>query len=163
MYALGENGAVFPTTLQGGGQVLSVEGQRALYVVRSTYSVVLRDPLEEATLDFLWPVRIEVIAGHLLVRFIVLEKNLGSYFERPYYVGDRSAEEKSVLQDVFSQIGELPAADLHAGVKALWAEGFMDSIRTQYKKPISTASETMDEERGIKDRQLGGDRTAWRY
>jgi hypothetical protein len=36
-------------------------------------------------------------------------------------------------------------------VKKLWGDGFMDSPKTHYKKSISTASEAMDEERGIKE------------
>jgi len=32
----------------------------ALYMSRVTYDIVLRDPLEETTLDFLWPIKIEL-------------------------------------------------------------------------------------------------------
>jgi hypothetical protein len=47
--------------------------------------------------------------------------------------------------------GPLAPADLHKGIKKLWSDGFMDSSRAKYKTPISTAQETMDEERGIKE------------
>jgi hypothetical protein len=105
-----------------------------LFIIRSQYSVVLKNPLEEATLDFMWPVRVDVVERYWAVRFVVLEKNLTSYFARPYYLGGRTVEEKSVLQWLVNEYGLVPA-DLHKGVKALWAEDFMDSYRAEYRKP----------------------------
>jgi hypothetical protein len=64
-------------------------------------------------LDFLWPIRLDLTDNHVIVRFVVLEKNLSSYFDRPYLVSGRSA--------------------------------------AKYKKAISSASEVMDEELGIKE------------
>jgi hypothetical protein len=45
----------------------------------------------------------------------------------------------------------LTVVDLHKGIKQLWADGFMDCFRATYKKPMSVASEQMDEEKGIKE------------
>ncbi len=92
--------------------------------------------------------------GHLVVRFVVLEKNVSSHYGgRKAYIESRSVEEDSVLQLVASSFrDELKPTDLHKGVKKLWGDGFIDATRTRYKKPISTASETMDEERGIREK-----------
>jgi hypothetical protein len=134
-------------------RVLDVKGKHALYLIKMRYGVVLKDPIEEASLEFLWPFRLDLIRGHLAVRFVVLEKNIATYFGgRSSYISSRSVEEKSVLQEVAASFnGELERADLHEGVKKLWEGGFMDATRTRYKKPISTASEAMDEEIGIKE------------
>jgi hypothetical protein len=139
-----------PAGVPGGEQVINQAGVHALYVVRTEYNVVLKDPLEEATLEFLWPVRIEIGPQHLIIRFVVLEKNLGSYFDRPYYLGGKTVDEDTLLLELL-KAGALSTTDLHKGVKKLWDDGFMDSPRAKYKKAISIASEAMDEEKGIKE------------
>jgi len=145
-----DNFEQLPATLFGVGErVTAPERSSQLYLVRSGYEVVLRDPLEEQILHFLWPIRIDVWPTVLCARFVVLEKNLGSYFDRPFYVGRRLHDEDSLVEQLSSELG-VAAVDLHAGVKALWAEDFMDSGRTKFKKANSTASEAMDEDLGIK-------------
>ncbi len=123
------------------------------YLIRLQYSVVLREPLEETTLEFLWPVRFDFTENHLIVRFVILERNIGTYFSgRPCYMERRSTDEKTVLQIIRDEAQDtFHPTDLHKGVKQLWDDGFMDSPKAQYKKTISTASEAMDEERGIKE------------
>jgi hypothetical protein len=145
----GENAVALPDTLQGLAPI-KVTADNALFILRSEYSVVLKDPYEDATLEFLWPVRIELTDAHLIARFVVLEKNLGSYFERPYLLNSRSADEKDVVRELATGLG-VATADLHAGVKKLWIENYMDSSRARYKRPQSLAFEAMDEERGIKE------------
>jgi hypothetical protein len=137
-----------PAEVAGAQAAKVVPNSHSLYVVRVKHRVVLRDPLEETSIDFLWPVRVEASAQHLVIRFVTLEKNLGSYFDRPYYVGDRDVDEKDIVPPMTN--GLVPA-DLHKGVKKLWGDGFMDSHRTSFKKPTSRASEAMDEERGIRE------------
>lgn len=139
-----------PDTIEGGERVHEAAGDHALYLVRSITTIVLKNPLLETTLEFLWPIRVQIADAHLIVRFVVLEKDLGAYFEGSYYVGDRGLDEKDIIASMVRG-HDLAAADLHQGVKALWANGFMDSSRTKYKKPISLASEAMDEERGIRE------------
>jgi len=139
-----------PASITDGEKVREVADDHALYITRSVNQVVLKDPLEETTLEFLWPVRIEIRGPYLIVRFVVLEKNLGSYFERSYYIGNRGIDEGDVLEPLVESL-TLVSADLHKGVKQLWADGFMDSCRTRYKTPVSLASEIMDEERGIRE------------
>jgi hypothetical protein len=144
------DGAItFPASIVGGEKILEIAGVRALYVTCTKYQIVLRDPLEETTLDFLWPVRIELNLDYVIVRFVVLEKNPSSYFDRPVYVGGKTIGEKNILSDIQASLTLTPA-DLNKGIKKLWADGFIDSSRTKFKKTKSTASEIMDEERGIK-------------
>jgi hypothetical protein len=140
------NGAVNLPDVHGGEKIAS-SAQETLYIIRATYSVVLKDPLEEVELDFLWPVLVQVRDGHIVVRFIALEKDVQSYFDRQCYVARKTIDEKKVLEDL--NIGA--PTDIHQGIKTLWAEGFMDSPRARYKKPESTAWEAMDEERGIRE------------
>jgi len=141
--------AMTPGTMPGGSMVLDLGNAGALYVVRSTYTVVLRDPLDETTLDFLWPIRIDFTDDHLILRIVVLEKTVSAYFDRPCYVADRSIDEKMILSAV--EALALKRTDLHKGIKKLWEDGFMDSPRAKYKKAISSASESMDEELGIRE------------
>src|ERR1019366_10580520 len=66
----------------------TVANVRSLFVLRITYSVVMRNPLEEAEIDFLWPIRVEFSPDgpYLVLRFVVLEKTVSAYFDRPCYV-----------------------------------------------------------------------------
>jgi hypothetical protein len=131
------------------GERVSQDGKHALYLSRVKYAVMLRNPPEETTLEFLWPVKIELLAKYLVVRFIVLEKNASSYFDRPTYVAGKSLTEKTVLAGI--QTAALVPADLNKGVKKLWEDSYLESTRSNFKKQFSTSSETMDEEKGIKE------------
>lgn len=131
------------------------EERRQLYIINFEYKVVLRDPLEEKSLNFLWPLRLDFTAKHLIARFVILEKNISSYVEgRPYYLDRKSAEEEALLEQVKRQtMGQLDlnVVDLHKGVKKLWELGLIDSSRARFKKAFSTAFEAMDEDRMIKE------------
>ena len=137
-----------PEEVVGGERVHTLADQ-ALYIVRTSYSVVLKDPLEETELNFLWPIQIRLKPQHLILRFVALEKNVSSYFERQCYVVRKSIEEKTVLEDL--ELLDLQPTDIHQGIKTLWDNGFMDSPRAKFKKPMSLASEAMDEELGIRE------------
>lgn len=127
----------------------SSDGGRTIALLKASFTVYLRDPIEETVVDFLWPIRMEHLHGHLVVSFVVLERNPCVYYEeRDCYQLARTLDERGV-------IGRLEAmgykrADLHAGIKGLWAENLIDSFKTKYRKPTSTATEHMDEELGIK-------------
>lgn len=123
----------------------------ALYLLRSHYDVFLAEPLAQVVLEFLWPFRIEIVGDYVVIRFIVLEKNLDSYYGTRFKVGTRTVDEAAVVAAVAAHLGLEERADLHKGIKALWDAGFMDSPRTRYKKPQSMATEVMDEERGIRE------------
>jgi hypothetical protein len=138
----------FPEAVCGGERVAHIAGVSALYIIKVRHKVILNDPLENDHIDFLWPVLLEILPEYLLVRFVSLEKDLASHFQRPCIVRSRSVDEADVLLELKGIHAE--PSDLHKGVKALWEDGFMDAIRTKYKKPHSEASETMDEAKGIR-------------
>jgi hypothetical protein len=142
---------LLPPTLLDEPPALVIPSVRSLFVLRARYSVVLRSPLEETFIDFLWPIRLEITEDriHAVLRFVVLEKAVTQYFDRPCYVPDRSIDEKAIIKDVERWAPE--RADLHKGIKILWENGFMDSSSATLKKALSMASETMDEELGIRE------------
>ena len=156
VYVFSHNGsAKLPAHVVDGEKVLDVDGIRGLYLNRAKYVVVLRDPLEEDTLEFLWPISVELKRIHhsapkdyMIVRFVVLEKNVSSYFDRPAYIAGKSITEETVLAGITAG---LTTADLNKGIKKLWADGYIESTRSRFKKKYSLSSETMDEERGIKE------------
>ncbi len=139
-------GTTLPDGVIGGERVNVTGTDSAFYIVRTSYSVVLKDPLDETELDFLWPIKIQLTDKYMIVRFVAMEKNVSSYFDRACYVVRKSIEEKTILKGV-----NLEAADIHQGIKKLWNDGFMDSPRTKFKKPKSLAMEAMDEEMGIRE------------
>lgn len=140
------------TTLPKG--LLGAEGhfpnaETGIYIIRTTFTTLLRDPAEETTIDFLWPVALQLSGKYLVLRLVSLEKNLSSYFERPCYVAGRSIEERDVLKEMSGLTGGI--TDVHKGIKKLWQEAAIDSPRAKFKKPKSMASEAMDEELGIRE------------
>jgi hypothetical protein len=81
----------------------------------------------------------------------MLEKNLDSYFERPAYISGRNVGEDEVVSTLCSAAGDVHATDLHKGIKALWANGFMDAPYAKYKTALATASQAMDGSLGIRE------------
>jgi hypothetical protein len=140
--------AVLPETIPDGEQVLSVKNH-ALYLARITYQVVLLDPPKNDSIEFLWPIQIELLKKHLIIRFVVLEKNIASYFDREIMLRGKSLSEEVVTSSVLTD-GTLSASDLNKGIKALWAGDLIDAFRIKYKKPGSTNTQNMDEEQGLK-------------
>jgi hypothetical protein len=65
-----------PHAITGGERVFLEGDEEALYVIRTSYSVVLKDPLEETELEFLWPVLVHHTRERLVVRFVALERTL---------------------------------------------------------------------------------------
>jgi hypothetical protein len=131
-------------------EVLHVDGSgRTIVLTKAVFSIFLKDPLEENTVEFLWPMRIERFASYLLFSFMVLERNPCVYFDRDCYQSARSIDERGIVRNLES-LG-FTRVDLQKGIKMLWDENFIDSCRTRYKKPMSTATEHMDEELGIKE------------
>ncbi|HYU45287.1 MAG TPA: hypothetical protein VEK84_03805 [Terriglobales bacterium] len=140
-------GARLPDTLAGGERV-DVSDDQAVYIIKTTYTVVLREPLEEVKIDFLWPVRVVLTRSNIVLRFIVLEKNIDAYVDREGHVASRTVEEETVLEGPY--FSALTRTDIHKGIRELWNSGFMDAARTRFKKPQSLASEAMDQGRGIR-------------
>ncbi len=130
-------------------EVLGVANQgQTLALTKAVFSIFLKDPLEENTVEFLWPVRLEAVSGYTVVSFVILERNPCVYFDRDCYQSARSLDERGIVRNLES-LG-FKHTDLQKGIKALWDENFIDSFRTSFKKPKSVATEKMDEELGIK-------------
>jgi len=115
-----------PSATLGGEPPARVVGDmRALYVLRTTYEVVLREPLEETSIDFLWPIRLEISPDgpYIALQFVVLEKTVSAYFDRPCYVPDRNVEEKGIVKEVQQWAAERPTcirASRNCGKISLW-------------------------------------------
>ena len=139
----------FPPSIGSAVRVHEVVENLAIYVVRVVFNVVLSEPFERAETEFLWPFRVEVKPHYFVVRFVALEKNMETYFDRQFYGLKRSLDEEDLLSDVLSAY-PFSLADLHKGVKSAWDDNVIDATRVRYKKPISTASEEMDEMRGVR-------------
>ncbi|MDP9113127.1 MAG: hypothetical protein M3O20_05540 [Acidobacteriota bacterium] len=149
VFTLGQGQLTFPVGLAGGEQIHQAADTQAMYMVRVNHKVILSDPLEHAHMNFLWPILIQRLGDNLVLRSVGLEKDLEAYFDRPCFVRSRDIEEDDVIEELAPL--HLGVADLHAGVKSLWENGFMDAIRTTFKKPYSQASEKMDEGKGIRE------------
>jgi len=66
------------------------------------------------------------------VRFVVLQKNASSYFDRPTYVAGKNLDEKSILNGI---IAGLTPADINKGIKKLWSDGIIDSLCCRFCSP----------------------------
>ena len=152
VFVLGvKDGAVLPATIKGEAPT-SASADSALYILPVAYEILLREPLEETTIDFLWPIKVEFGPNreYALLRVIVMEKGVSQYFgERPCFVSERSVEEKDVVAEV--EPWAAGRIDLHKGIKELWNTGFMDAPSAKVKKALSMASEIMDEALGIRE------------
>ena len=116
---------------------------------------MLQAPLEHATITFLWPVKVETTATNIIVRFVVLERNVTAYFNRTAYPAERGIEEVDILASIVSALPDinLTRCDLHKGVKKLWADEFMDAFRTGYKTAKFAGTVKMHEEKGIRENE----------
>jgi hypothetical protein len=150
-----------PVAGAGGGEgVLAQVGKNegsALYLYWSEFTAVLTEPFEKVTLKFLWPVRFDFTKDTAILRFIVLEKNISAHFNGREYIGAHKVTDEAVVLNSLLAGLECPVSqtDVHKGLKKLWHDGLIDCTRVRYKKPNSTATEVMDEERGIKERNPG--------
>ena len=112
----------------------------ALYLARIEYAVVKLVLLEHDSIEFLWPIRIELHQNYLLVRFVVLEKSVRSYFDlKKSLVRGKSLSEEMITTSVLAD-GTVGPADLNKGFKALWHEDRIDAARIRYKKPGSVVT-----------------------
>jgi hypothetical protein len=140
-----------PQTLGGGTRVKNAP-RGALYIVQAVTEVVLLDPYEDASIRFLWPIRLETIEDRVALRFVVLEKNVPSYFERQALVRGHGPSEEQLVAEIMHEM-ELEPLDIHKGVKSLWRTKFMDCHYAKYRKSKSAAIEIVDknERYGIRE------------
>jgi hypothetical protein len=126
-----------------------------LYIMKYKQRVIVLEPkLQEVPLIFLRPIRLEFTGQQLIVRFIKLEKNPKTYVPGQSYASVRTGlEEKPILSALEASLVDelkLKPLDLHKGIKKLWKDEFIDSSKAQYRKAISTASETMDAKKMVR-------------
>lgn len=141
--------ATLPESIPSGERV-KLEQDHALYLAHIDYEVVEMGPQPTySSIRFLWPVRIELHQKYLLVRFVVMEKNIGSYFDQKVTVRDKSLSEEIIMGNLLVD-GTFGTADLNRGFKALWHQDKIDVSRIRYKEPDSTVTRSMDEEKGLK-------------
>jgi len=154
VYVFSHDGdAVLPQSITN-GEIVKSDGDHALYLARIEYTVVQLDPLKYSSIDFLWPLRIELHQNYLLVRFVVLEKSIASYFEKDVVVRGKSLSEETIMGGLLVD-GTISRADLNKGFKALWHRDRIDATRIRYKEPEATVTRAMDEEKGLKQTNPG--------
>jgi hypothetical protein len=149
VYVFSHDGsAVLPADVPHGEQV-KAEKDHALYVARVKYTVVRLEPLKYDSIEFLWPIRIDLHPRYLLLRFVVLEKNVASHFQQEVVVRGKSLSEETVIAGILAD-GTVGRADLNRGIKSLWQADRIDATRIRYKKPGSIVTQSMDEQKGLK-------------
>jgi hypothetical protein len=141
-----------PKTVPDGDRVRHAKAETALYLVRAETQVMLADPPQETSIIFLWPIRLDVTAKFAVVRFIVLEKDIPSYFQRKSFTGSTSVDEQQIINSISGEMA-LTKLDIHKGVKHLCKTKYMDCHSTRYRKSKSSAAEFVDktEPKGIRE------------
>ena len=123
------------------------------YLLDLRFEVVLLETLSRESIDFKWPILLVVQPDLLMAKFTIMEKDVRSYFQDAdtgrIVVSRRSVDETAIVKLLRDQLlrsdVKLEPLDINRGVKALWAQGYIDSQETRFKKPRSTSNETMDE------------------
>lgn len=132
------------------------EGERHLYyLLERSYHIVLDSPLEYSELEFSWPVKLVVAPDHVRAHLTIMAKNPTAYIPdgrglikaTPY-----PTEQDLVrgLQLATGMAGHLRPMDLNRGIKALWAADEYDAPVVQYKRPVATSRDVMDEDFTVK-------------
>lgn len=134
---------------------ISGSASTALFLAESVTEVVLvqaEGPPQATQIKFLWPLRIDLIDGFVAVRFVILEKDIQSYFNVQALTRGHGISEEKLLEGIVADMS-LVVLDVHAGMKHLWRNKFMDCYFTKYKKSKSSASENMNkgEKKGIRE------------
>jgi hypothetical protein len=161
IYVFGHDGEVKKTPSAGtsaGERVLDQQDKNegsALYLYWAEFSAVLTKPYQDATLKFLWPFRFEFTKSNVLVRLVVIEKNLSAHFGgREYVAAKKLTDEEGLISSMLNGLGvPLSTTDLHKGIKKLWKDYSIDCVRVLYKDPYSTESTMMNEECGIREKK----------
>ena len=138
-----------PTELPESVVLDSEPGVYSIFLAKKKFDVILTDTMERKSLTFVWPFKVQILQGCLIVQFVMLEKNLRSHLQDKYVVEFKGIEEDQILQGL-RPLGVFPA-DIHKGIKKLWDDGFMDCPRLKYVDPDSTTETVMKESRGIKE------------
>ena len=125
--------------------------RRLLYIAEVEFHVVYTNPLGEDRIKFLWPIRLEFIRRILIVRFVMMEKDVRTYFgEGVSRTVGRSLSETDVNTHLGNVLTELEPLDINKGIKHLWEKDRIDGLKIRYRKAKSMSTETMDAGAGVK-------------
>jgi hypothetical protein len=148
-----DDNVVLPEDFSGAERVVSAP-DHALYIIKRHYEVVKLDPPQNSSIDFLWPIRLELTKKYLLVRFVVLEKDLSTYFDRQIMLRSKSPSEEAMTGGLLPD-GTVFAADINKGIKALWAKDLIDATKLRFDMPDSADSKTMNGAKELKKTNPG--------
>jgi hypothetical protein len=124
--------------------------KRFICTPKVAFSVVVRNPIEELSVDFYQPLLITITRRHLVIQTTILDKSeKSSYFINGREVANvkRDISEQLFIEEVENAIAPIfnPAiSDLNAGIKVLWANDSIDPKQAKWKKNASIATESMD-------------------
>lgn len=125
--------------------VINDNSSEIMCLVDLTYKVFLENPDERIDLEFLWPIQIHLQKNILIVKMVVMEKNVSTYFEnRNAKVLSRSIAEDLFIAKLVEDL-QLKHLDLNKGIKTLWNSREIDAENVRYRKEKSVSGETMDE------------------
>jgi hypothetical protein len=147
------NMSALPTVTIDEGPILQRAGRseaQFFYLPDLRFEIVFLDSLNRQYIDFKWPILIDVRRDLLQVKFTTIEKDLRTFFHgERVTVSRRSVDEKAILHLIEDQFRAsshgLRPLDINKGIKALWAQDYIDSQEARWKKSRSTANEVMDE------------------
>ncbi|HEY1037761.1 MAG TPA: hypothetical protein VGF30_00070 [Bacteroidia bacterium] len=112
------------------------------------YKVILNNPIAEVSVKFDQPVSISFEDKHVIVQFTILERNISKIVEnRSVIQSSRLVSEDIILNKIVEFLRtycDLRINDVNKGIKKIWEEDLIDSVKVEYKKNKSTATESMD-------------------
>jgi hypothetical protein len=118
------------------------------------YRVTLANPFRAEDLDFYQPVKITFRGDLVIVQFIILEKNVESYYQKGDFIkSDRETKEEDLIEEFIDYLDDdynVETNDINTGVKHLWDTDLLDSKYVKFKKAKSTSTEAMDEGETVK-------------
>jgi hypothetical protein len=122
-----------------------------LYLAEVEFHVVYTNPLGEDRIKFLWPIRLEFVGNILIVRFVMMEKDVRTYFgEGVSRTVGRSLTEPQINAHLKNVLAELEVLDINRGIKHLWNQDRIDGTKIRYRKAKSMSTESMDAGAGVK-------------
>lgn len=151
-----------PLQLSTGNQTRSVtlvdldtNREEYLYIFDQIYKVWFDSTAGHQKTKFLWPLRIRKYDNCFVVQMTKLSKAIQTYFPNKEVVTHRRHYTRNNLStlvvDCLRKGGSnIRHADLHRGIKALWAQDVIDAFESQFKTSYSVAREVMDEDTLIK-------------
>lgn len=125
--------------------------QKALFTVRYSYKVALRNPFEEVQVPFIWPFLVERNKSNFIARLVIMEKSITSYLDgKEYYKAERDLDDEGIVRAIVKspqqEAGqESPkVVDITKGIKHLWENDVIDARIVNFKKAKSASREVMD-------------------